>query len=44
VAVVYPEATWYTFVDKEDIDEIVESHLKEGRVVERLLLPPDVGR
>ena len=44
VAVVYPEAVWYTFVDKADIDEIVESHLKNGRVVERLLLPPDVGR
>lgn len=44
VAVVYPEAVWYTFVDDADIDEIVESHLKNGRVVERLLLPPDVGR
>ena len=44
VAVVYPEAVWYTFVDGEDIDEIVESHLKNGRVVERLLLPPNVGR
>jgi (2Fe-2S) ferredoxin len=44
VAVVYPEGTWYTYVDKSDIDEIVDSHLKDGRVVERLLLPPDVGR
>lgn len=44
VAVVYPEAVWYTFVDHEDIDEIVESHLKNGQIVERLLLPPDVGR
>ena len=44
VAVVYPEETWYTFVDKHDIDEIVEQHLKNGRVVERLLLPPHVGR
>jgi (2Fe-2S) ferredoxin len=44
VAVVYPEAVWYTFVDADDIDEIVESHLKKGQVVERLLLPPDVGR
>jgi (2Fe-2S) ferredoxin len=44
VAVVYPEATWYTFVDPADIDEIVESHLRDGQVVERLLLPPDVGR
>ena len=29
---------------KDDIDEIVESHLKNGRVVERLRLAPDVGR
>ena len=44
VAVVYPDETWYTFVDRADVDEIVESHLKHGRVVERLLLPPNVGR
>ena len=44
MAVVYPEAVWYTFVDNSDIDEIVESHLKNGQIVERLLLPPDVGR
>jgi (2Fe-2S) ferredoxin len=44
VVVVYPEAVWYTYVDKTDIDEIVESHLKNGEVVQRLLLPPDVGR
>ena len=44
VAVVYPEAVWYTYVDKADIDEIVESHLKNGGVVERLVLPPTVGR
>ena len=44
MAVVYPEETWYTYVDQLDIDEIVDSHLKHGRVVERLLLPPTVGR
>lgn len=44
VAVVYPEAVWYTFVDNDDIDEIVESHLKNGRVVERLRVPADLGR
>jgi (2Fe-2S) ferredoxin len=44
VAVVYPEAVWYTYVDESDIDEIVDSHLKQGRPVERLFLPPDVGR
>ena len=43
VAVVYPEATWYTFVDNTDIDEIVQSHLLGGQVVQRLLLPPTVG-
>jgi (2Fe-2S) ferredoxin len=31
VAVVYPDETWYTFVDHADIDEIVESHLKNGK-------------
>ena len=44
IAVVYPEAVWYSYVDKSDIDEIVESHLRDGKVVERLLTPPDVGR
>ncbi len=44
VAVVYPEAVWYTFVDHDDIDEIVESHLKNGKVVQRLLIPETSGR
>ncbi|MDE2147348.1 MAG: (2Fe-2S) ferredoxin domain-containing protein [Burkholderiales bacterium] len=44
VAVVYPDETWYTYVDRHDIDEIVEQHLAQGRVVERLRLAPDVGR
>ena len=34
--VIYPEAVWYTFIDQDDIDEIIESHLQNGRVVERL--------
>ena len=44
VAVVYPEAVWYTYVDAADIDEIVESHLKNGKGVERLLTPRNLGR
>ncbi len=36
VAVVYPEGIWYTYVDKEDIDEIIEEHLVKGKPVERL--------
>jgi len=36
VIVVYPEEVWYTYVDREDIDEIIDEHLQNGRVVERL--------
>ncbi len=36
--VVYPEAVWYTYVDKTDIDEIIESHLKNGKPVARLTI------
>lgn len=31
IAVVYPEGVWYTY-----IDEIIESHLQNGKIVERL--------
>ena len=36
--VIYPQAIWYTFVDNDDIDEIVENHLVNGIVVERLVV------
>jgi (2Fe-2S) ferredoxin len=36
VIVVYPEGIWYTYVDESDLDEIIEQHLRNGRVVERL--------
>ena len=36
VIVVYPEEVWYTYVDKSDVDEIIEEHLQHGRIVERL--------
>lgn len=39
VLVVYPEEVWYTFVDRSDVDEIIDSHLTHGRIVERLRLP-----
>ena len=44
IAVVYPEGVWYSYVDADDIDEIVTSHLRDGVVVERLRTPPGVGR
>jgi (2Fe-2S) ferredoxin/ribosomal protein S27AE len=36
VCVVYPEGVWYTYVDETDIDEIIESHLVNGKPVARL--------
>jgi (2Fe-2S) ferredoxin len=36
VIAVYPEAVWYTWVDEDDIEEIIEQHLLRGQVVERL--------
>ena len=36
VIVVYPEEVWYTYVDRDDVDEIINEHLIHGRVVERL--------
>lgn len=36
IIVIYPEGTWYTYVDRHDIDEIIDEHLLKGKVVERL--------
>lgn len=44
VIVVYPEGTWYTYLDQQDIDEILTEHLQGGRVVERLLLSVSAPR
>jgi (2Fe-2S) ferredoxin len=36
VLVVYPEGVWYTYVDRSDIDEIIDRHVVNGEIVERL--------
>jgi len=36
VIVVYPDEVWYRYADKEDLDEIIDEHLINGRPVERL--------
>lgn len=36
VAVVYPDAVWYTYKDEKDLDEIIAKHLIAGEVVDRL--------
>jgi (2Fe-2S) ferredoxin len=38
VLVIYPEGVWYTYVDEEDIEEIIQSHLIKGCTVSRLQL------
>lgn len=39
--VIYPEGIWYTYQTKEDIDEILQTHVAGGGRVERLMLQPD---
>ncbi|PRX30415.1 (2Fe-2S) ferredoxin [Orenia metallireducens] len=36
IVIVYPEGVWYGSVTPDDVEEIVESHLENGKVVERL--------
>lgn len=43
VMVIYPEGVWYSFRTHEDIDEIMETHLRQGKRVERLMLRPEDG-
>jgi len=40
VMVIYPEGAWYHYQSREDIDEILDMHVIQGRSVERLLLKP----
>ncbi len=42
--IVYPDGIWYSYVDEEDLEEIIQEHVIGGRPVERLRLPtPDEG-
>ena len=36
VVAVYPDDVWYQYIDEDDVDEIIESHLIGGKDVERL--------
>lgn len=36
IMVIYPDGIWYQYHSKDDIDEIIESHLQQGKIVERL--------
>lgn len=41
VLVIYPDGTWYHYKDKEDIDEIIDTHIVGGEIVKRLVVTPD---
>ena len=36
VIVVYPEGVWYSYVDADDVEEIIQEHLIHGSIVDRL--------
>ena len=39
VLVVYPEGVWYRYACVDDVEEIIQEHLINGRLVERVRLP-----
>ncbi len=39
--VIYPEGVWYRYENTADLDEILETHVKNGGRVARLMLQPD---
>ena len=39
--VVYPEGVWYRCASREDIDEVLTTHVRDGGRVPRLMLMPD---
>ncbi|MBS0289104.1 MAG: (2Fe-2S) ferredoxin domain-containing protein [Proteobacteria bacterium] len=39
--VIYPDGIWYHYETEEDIDEIIEQHLLQDKIVTRLLLPSE---
>lgn len=39
VIAIYPEGVWYAYADCGDVDEIIQEHLVNGRIVDRLRLP-----
>ncbi|MGQ0581386.1 MAG: (2Fe-2S) ferredoxin domain-containing protein [Reyranella sp.] len=36
--VIYPEGVWYSCATREDINEVLETHMVKGQRVERLML------
>lgn len=36
--VIYPEGVWYSYQSKEDIDKIIQQHLRQGKQISELQL------
>lgn len=41
--VLYPEGIWYTIKSEADVDEVLETHVKNRGRVSRLMLKPEDG-
>ncbi len=41
---VYPEGVWYAQVRAADVSEIIEKHLENGEIVERLAVNDEFGK
>lgn len=39
IVIVYPDAVWYQGVKPEDVNEILDQHIENGKPVERLVIP-----
>jgi (2Fe-2S) ferredoxin len=41
--VIYPEGVWYRVETTQDVDEVLRTHVMEGRRVEHLFMHPEDG-
>ena len=39
IVIVYPDAVWYQGVKPENVNEILDQHIQNGKPVERLVIP-----
>ena len=42
VMVVYPDGVWYNKVTPEDVEEILDQHIGQGKKVDRLEMPEEL--
>lgn len=42
--VIYPEGVWYRCRTKEDVDQVLETHIRDGGRVEHLLMTPEMAK